>query len=54
MRGKLDSYPIGDVLAQTEKLVNSGVKEILVVSQDTGAYGSDKNMSRDFTMDAQS
>ncbi|RTL12713.1 MAG: 30S ribosomal protein S12 methylthiotransferase RimO [Neisseriaceae bacterium] len=42
MRGKLDSYPIGDVLAQAEKLVNSGVKEILVVSQDTGAYGSDK------------
>lgn len=42
MRGKLDSYPVGDVLTQAEKLVNAGVKEILVVSQDTGAYGSDK------------
>ncbi len=42
MRGKLDSYPIGDVLSQAEKLVRAGVKEILVVSQDTGAYGSDQ------------
>ena len=42
MRGKLDSYPIGDVLTQAEKLVDAGVKELLVVSQDTGAYGSDK------------
>lgn len=42
MRGKLDSYPIGDVLTQAEKLVAAGVKELLVVSQDTGAYGSDK------------
>ena len=42
MRGKLDSYPVGEVLSQAEKLVASGVKELLVVSQDTGAYGSDK------------
>lgn len=42
MRGKLDSYPIGDVLGQAQKLVAAGVKELLVVSQDTGAYGSDK------------
>lgn len=42
MRGKLDSYPVGDVLAQAQKLVAAGVKELLVVSQDTGAYGSDK------------
>lgn len=42
MRGKLDSYPIGEVLAQAQKLAASGVKELLVVSQDTGAYGSDK------------
>ncbi len=42
MRGKLDSYPIGDVLGQAEKLVAAGVKELLVVSQDTGAYGVDK------------
>lgn len=42
MRGKLDSYPVGEVLSQAEKLVRAGVKEILVVSQDTGAYGSDQ------------
>lgn len=42
MRGKLDSYPIGDVLNQAQKLVEAGVKELLVVSQDTGAYGVDK------------
>ena len=42
MRGKLDSYPIGAVLNQAEKLVAAGVKELLVVSQDTGAYGVDK------------
>lgn len=42
MRGKLDSYRVGDVLSQAQKLVDAGVKELLVVSQDTGAYGSDK------------
>lgn len=42
MRGKLDSYPIGEVLIQAEKLVKAGVKELLVVSQDTAAYGSDQ------------
>jgi len=42
MRGKLDSYPIGEVLSQAEKLTAAGVKELLVVSQDTGAYGVDK------------
>ena len=42
MRGKLDSYPIGEVLSQAEKLVQAGVKELLVVSQDTAAYGSDQ------------
>ncbi len=41
MRGKLDSYPIGDVLNQAQKLVNAGCKEILVISQDTSAYGVD-------------
>ncbi|MEN9946458.1 MAG: hypothetical protein RLZZ293_844, partial [Pseudomonadota bacterium] len=48
MRGKLDSYQIGDVLNQAQKLVNAGVKEILVVSQDTGAYGVDKKYSLGF------
>lgn len=42
MRGKLDSYPIGEVLNQAQKLVAAGTKELLVVSQDTGAYGVDK------------
>lgn len=41
MRGKLDSYPIGEVLNQAEKLQKSGCKELLVISQDTSAYGSD-------------
>lgn len=41
MRGKLDSRPIGDVLDEAQRLVKNGVKELLVVSQDTGAYGVD-------------
>ena len=41
MRGKLESYPIGDILNQAKKLVDAGCKEILIISQDTAAYGSD-------------
>ncbi|WP_108508361.1 30S ribosomal protein S12 methylthiotransferase RimO [Polynucleobacter acidiphobus] len=41
MRGDLVSRPIGDVLQEAQKLFESGVKEILVVSQDTSAYGVD-------------
>ena len=41
MRGKLQSYPIGDVLEDAARLVKAGVKELLVVSQDTSAYGLD-------------
>jgi ribosomal protein S12 methylthiotransferase len=41
MRGKLVSRPIGDVLDEAERLANAGVKEVLVVSQDTSAYGVD-------------
>ncbi|MFZ1679819.1 MAG: 30S ribosomal protein S12 methylthiotransferase RimO [Rhizobiaceae bacterium] len=41
LRGDLVSRPIGDVLREAEKLVNAGVKEILVISQDTSAYGLD-------------
>ena len=37
MRGKLDSYPIGEVLNQAQKLVNAGCKELLVISQDNSA-----------------
>lgn len=41
MRGKHQSYPIENVLTQAKKLVQSGVKELLVVAQDTSAYGVD-------------
>jgi len=41
MRGDLVSRPVGDVMAEAEKLVASGVKELLVISQDTSAYGVD-------------
>lgn len=41
MRGDLISRPIGDVLGEAKRLKNAGVKEILVISQDTSAYGVD-------------
>ena len=41
MRGRLASRPIGEVLIEAEKLVKAGVQELLVISQDTSAYGSD-------------
>jgi ribosomal protein S12 methylthiotransferase len=41
MRGRLVSRPIGDVLREAERLVQAGVKELLVISQDTSAYGAD-------------
>jgi ribosomal protein S12 methylthiotransferase len=41
MRGDLVSRPIDDVLREAEKLVRGGVRELLVVSQDTSAYGVD-------------
>lgn len=41
MRGKHQSYPVGDVLSQAKKLAAAGVKELLVVAQDTSAYGVD-------------
>ena len=41
MRGDLVSRPIGEVLDEAERLVASGVQELLVVSQDTSAYGVD-------------
>jgi len=41
LRGDLVSRPIGDVLKEAENLAASGVKELLVVSQDTSAYGID-------------
>lgn len=41
LRGDLVSRPIGDVMQEAENLVDSGVKELLVISQDTSAYGVD-------------
>jgi len=41
MRGDLVSRPIGEVLQEAENLVRAGVKELLVISQDTSAYGVD-------------
>jgi ribosomal protein S12 methylthiotransferase len=41
MRGDLVSRPIGEVLGEAERLFRAGVKELLVVSQDTSAYGVD-------------
>ena len=41
LRGDLVSRPAGDVLREAEKLVQAGVKELLVISQDTSAYGLD-------------
>ncbi len=41
MRGDLVSRPIGDVLHEAEVLANAGVRELLVISQDTSAYGVD-------------
>jgi len=41
LRGDLVSRPAGDILREAEKLVAAGVKELLVIAQDTGAYGLD-------------
>ncbi|MDC7707533.1 30S ribosomal protein S12 methylthiotransferase RimO [Vogesella indigofera] len=41
MRGDLDSRPIQNVLAEAENLAKAGVKELLIISQDTSAYGVD-------------
>ena len=41
MRGKLASRDAGDVMVEAERLAAAGVKEILVISQDTSAYGAD-------------
>jgi ribosomal protein S12 methylthiotransferase len=48
MRGKLVSRSAGDVLSEAESLVDSGVKELLVISQDTSAYGVDLKYKLDF------
>ncbi len=46
LRGDLVSRPAGDVLREAERLVAAGVKELLVISQDTSAYGVDVKYAR--------
>ncbi|MCB1617035.1 MAG: 30S ribosomal protein S12 methylthiotransferase RimO [Pseudomonadales bacterium] len=48
LRGDLVSRPIGSVLDEAKRLVDSGVKELLVISQDTSAYGVDMKYKTGF------
>ena len=48
LRGDLVSRPIGEVMQEAENLANAGVKELLVISQDTSAYGVDVKYRTDF------
>jgi ribosomal protein S12 methylthiotransferase len=48
LRGKLASRPIGDVMGEAERLAAAGVRELLVISQDTSAYGVDLKYKLDF------
>ena len=48
MRGDLVSRPIGEVLGEAERLVESGVRELLVIAQDLSAYGLDLRYRPDF------
>lgn len=49
MRGKLKSYPYTQVLTEAKRLEQAGVKELLVISQDTSAYGIDIKEGKRFT-----
>ena len=48
LRGRLVSRPIGEVMGEAERLVAAGVRELLVISQDTSAYGVDLRYRLDF------
>lgn len=48
LRGDLVSRPVGEVLQEAQNLVQAGVRELLVVSQDTGAYGQDLRFGTGF------
>jgi ribosomal protein S12 methylthiotransferase len=48
LRGNLVSRPVGEVMREAEALVRAGVKELLVISQDTSAYGVDLKYRTDF------
>ncbi len=51
LRGDLVSRPAGEVLREAERLVKAGVKELLVISQDTSAYGRDIRYAASFWRD---
>ncbi len=48
LRGDLVSRPIGEVMDEAERLVRAGVRELLVISQDTSAYGVDSKFRTGF------
>ena len=48
LRGDLNSRPVNQVLGEAERLVSAGVKELLIVSQDTSAYGVDVKYKTEF------
>ncbi len=48
LRGDLVSRPVGEVMQEAENLANAGVRELLVISQDTSAYGVDTRYKLDF------
>ncbi len=51
MRGKLRSRPIGEVMREAQRLKNAGVEELLIISQDTSAYGVDLGYAVDTWQD---
>ncbi|MCA0405686.1 MAG: 30S ribosomal protein S12 methylthiotransferase RimO, partial [Proteobacteria bacterium] len=53
LRGDLVSRPLADVMREAEKLVKAGVKELLVISQDTSAYGVDLKYSPSLWQDVE-
>lgn len=48
LRGPLRSRPIGEILEEARRLVDNGVRELIVIAQDTSAYGRDRNHRLDF------
>ncbi|GIR49694.1 MAG: hypothetical protein CM15mP58_17910 [Burkholderiaceae bacterium] len=48
MRGKLVSRKVSEIIEEAKKLVSNGVKEIIIISQDTGAYGADSKYQTEF------
>lgn len=48
LRGDLESRPIGSILDEAKRLVESGVRELLIISQDTSAYGADMKFRTGF------